>query len=159
MEKIDLPSGNILYYDVGKFDEWCVYEEDKYGNRVPPLDEDYFAELKEYAEIFDKDEIYDDFVKIYDLTTNEFDDSIPDFIRKISLKYGKYSDKIFRVFSILYMGMISEENKKNAILKKRIKRLGVYYLLIKDKSPEYSAKFMIGEKAYILDKLCKEGGF
>ena len=98
MEKIDLLSGNVLYYDVGRFDEWCIYEEDKYGNRVRPLDEDYFAELKEYAELFDKDEIYDDFVKIYDLTTNEFDDNISDFIRKISLKYGKYSDKIFRVF-------------------------------------------------------------
>ena len=32
MEKIDLPSGNVLYYDVGRFDKWCIYEEDKYGD-------------------------------------------------------------------------------------------------------------------------------
>ena len=159
MYKIDLENGSYLCYDKGKFDDWCVYEVDKNGLRKAPKHIDYFTDLYEYAKIFDNDEIYDDFVKIYNMTTDVFDGDVVTEIRNLSSKYGKFKNDIFKDFSILYMAMISEQNKKNAILGKRIKRLGIYYLLIKGKNPKYCANFMIGKKWQELDKLCLEGGF
>ncbi len=57
------------------------------------------------------------------------------------------------------MGMLAEENKEKSVLGKRIKRLGLYTLLIEDKPVDHSANFMNGKKCGVLDKLCKERGF
>ena len=55
--------------------------------------------------------------------------------------------------------MLAEENKEKSVLGKRIKRLGLYTLLIEDKPVDHSANFMNGKKCGVLDKLCKERGF
>jgi len=159
MDKIDLKDGSYLYYDKGKFDKWCVYQVDSNGLRKAPKDVDYFQELYEYCDIFENEEIYDDFVKIYDLTTNQINADVIVEIRNLSQKYGKFEDEIFRIFSTIYMGMIAEENKKNTKLGKRIKRLGMYYLLIKNELPEYCSTFMTGKGWKEIDSLCLEGGF
>lgn len=93
------------------------------------------------------------------MTTNIFESNVVEEIRHLSNEYGKFSDEIFRIFSTLYMVMISEQNKKNTRLGKRIKRLGVYFLLVKEEKPEYCANFMRGKPWRELDKLCLEGGF
>ena len=115
--------------------------------------------MLEYTEIFNKEEIYNDFVKIYEITSKKLDYRVVLDIKNISNKYGQYKEDIFRIFSILYMAMIAEENKRNTKLGKRIKRLGVYYLLIKGYSPEYSANFMNRKEWQVIDKWCLEGGF
>jgi hypothetical protein len=43
-------------------------------------------------------------------------------------------------FTVLYAGMISEENKTNAILKKRVKRLGIHQVLIQNSTPSEAGK-------------------
>ena len=159
MDKIDLIDGKYLCYSKGQFDDWCVYEVDKNGLKKAPKDIDYFNDLYDYAKIFDNTEIYDDFVKIYNMTTKKLESSVVQEIKKLSNKYGKFNDEIFRIFSTLYMAMISEQNKKNTKLGKRIKRLGVYFLLIKKQTPEYCANFMTGKKWQEIDLLCLEGGF
>lgn len=159
MNKIDLLDGNYLCYDRGQFDDWCVYKVDENGLSEAPKDIDYFNDLYEYAKIFDNDKIYNDFVIIYDMTTNIFESNVVEEIRNLSNEYGRFSDEIFRIFSTLYMVMISEQNKKNTRLGKRIKRLGVYFLLVKEEKPEYCANFMRGKPWQELDKLCLEGGF
>ena len=63
------------------------------------------------------------------------------------------------MFSILYLAMISEENKENSKLGKRIKRLGIYSLLKENKTIEESATFMKGMKWREIDKICIERGF
>ena len=55
--------------------------------------------------------------------------------------------------------MIAEENKAFTKLGKRIKRLGVYTLLIEKKPLKYSTNFMRGKRWREIDKLCKERGF
>jgi len=57
------------------------------------------------------------------------------------------------------MGMIAEENKEGAILKKRIKRLGVYQVLIEGVSPKVAARYSRGLGADYLDKVCYYRGF
>ena len=55
--------------------------------------------------------------------------------------------------------MIAEENKGNAILKKRIKRLGMHQVLLENYTPEHAANFSKGKKWKDLDKLMKQKGF
>lgn len=158
MNKIDLVDG-CLYFGNGKFDNWCVYEINFAGIKRAPKDIDYFNELYEYTKIFKCNALYDDFIKIYDLTSRILDESVVETIKKISLKYGEFSNDIFRIFATIYMGMIAEENKKNTKLGKRIKRLGVYYLLVKLKTPEYCSNFMRDKTWVEIDRLCLEGNF
>ena len=106
-----------------------------------------------------KVKLYDDFVKLYNKTTSKFDKNIAYEIRLITNHYDEYKDEVFRIFSILYMGMLAEENKANTRLGKRVKRLGMYNLLVKNMPPEYCADFMKGMKWQEIDKLCNEDGF
>jgi 3-deoxy-D-manno-octulosonate 8-phosphate phosphatase KdsC-like HAD superfamily phosphatase len=61
--------------------------------------------------------------------------------------------------NVIYAGMIAEENKENAILKKRIKRLGVHQVLIDNISPEKAAVFSKGKKWKELDEIMRMKGF
>jgi hypothetical protein len=62
-------------------------------------------------------------------------------------------------FNVLYAGMVAEENKEHALLKKRIKRLGMHQVLLENMEPEKAALFSKGKKWTELDKLMKEKGF
>jgi hypothetical protein len=55
--------------------------------------------------------------------------------------------------------MIAEENKENAILGKRIKRLGMHQVLIENMKPEEAAVFSKGKKWKELHRLMKKRGF
>ncbi len=159
MIKVDVKNDKYLTFSRGKFDDWCVYEIDSEGVRKPPLDIEYFNEIEELTQFFSPDEIYDDFIELYNETTKSFDEKVIIDIEKIVEHYNSYADDMFRIFCILYMGMIAEENKRYTKLGKRIKRLGMYNLLIKRFEPEYCANFMKGMGWKDIDKICEEGGF
>ena len=55
--------------------------------------------------------------------------------------------------------MIAEENKENALLKKRIKRLGMYQGLVLDHPADKTAMFSYGKKWKELDAIMKQYGF
>ena len=55
--------------------------------------------------------------------------------------------------------MVAERNKKFAILKEKIKRLGMYQILILNYKAEIAANFSKGKKAKDLNILCKSYGF
>lgn len=61
--------------------------------------------------------------------------------------------------NVMYAGMIAEENKANAILKKRIKRLAIHQILIDGVSPEEAVVFSKGKKWKDLDRLMISKGF
>ena len=109
----EFQDGSYLEYAAGNFDQWCVYMVNPSKNfRRPPLDVDYFGFLREQAKIFGSQKIYDDFVSIYNLTSNQVEGTVLDYIRKISLAgYGEKWLEFEKVYTILYMGMIAEENK------------------------------------------------
>ena len=152
--------GSFLEYDIGKFDDWCVYYTNNEGVRIAPRDKDYFEDLYEFSKKYGKDKIYSDYVKIYDSTKKELERKILIYIEQIAEEYEEQDIiKIDKTFTILYMGMIAEERKEHAILGKRIKRLGIHTLLMENKSIQESATFMTGKKWYDLDKICKIMGF
>lgn len=156
---INFKNGVALEFGQGKIDGWCVYVTDVDGKRSAPKDIDYFAELKELSYKYGPEKIYKDFISFYDKTGKELDSEVFDLISNLASCYGEDSIDIEILFSILYMGMLAEENKKNTRLGKRIKRLGLYTLLIEDETVDDSANFMTGMKCGVIDKLCKERGF
>lgn len=151
--------GSFLEYDQGGFDCWCVYFTDSSGVRRPPTDSDYFFELKQLAGKYGAGRVYKDYVRIYDMTGKEADSRVLESISRISESYGSNALQADVIFSVLYMTMIAEERKAHTKLGKRIKRLGVYQLLIENKSISEAANFTRGMDWRSISKLCKERGF
>lgn len=155
--------GSYLEYDFGKFDNWCVYlYRPNYDQRIAPRDIDYFSHIKSLSEKYTSQKIYDDFVKIYDKVSNKPKSEDLYLISEISKSYSNDIDNIIDIdilYSILYMAMISEERKENTRLGKRIKRLGIYYLLFENYSVQDAANFMRGKGWKEIDRLCKERKF
>ena len=151
--------GSFIEYDRGKFDDWCVYYTDSDGSRTPPRDTEYFTQLKSLAKKYGADRIYDDFVKVYLWTTKNVEENILENISELSCTYGQDSLTIDVIFSILYVAMIAEERKAYTKLGKRIKRLGIYVLLIDDKSVSYAANYMRGKGWREIASDCEARGF
>lgn len=155
----EIRDGSIVEFDRGSFDDWCVYLTRPNETKFAPKDIQYFTELKNLGMEYGSEKIYNDFVKIYQKTTNTINENVNELITELSLTYKDDSLIIDVWFSVIYGGMIAEENKKYAILKKRIKRLGLHQVLIDGLSPSISANFSRGKKWRELDKICKEKGF
>lgn len=149
-----------LEFARGGFDDWCVYYVDEENNkRMPPTDTFYFSRLADLGNIHGHDKIYKDFISFYEKTDHTINQDILDLIGKVSQTYKDDWLVLDKLFTTIYAGMIAEENKAYAILKKRIKRLGMYQVLIEQQAPDFAANFSRGKKWRELDRLCKERGF
>lgn len=151
--------GSFLEYDQGSFDAWCVYLTKRGGSRKPPKDEEYFCRLKQLADKYGAERIYRDYVRVYSLTGKRVENSVLGTISRIAASYGNDALEVDIIFSILYMAMIAEEQKRNTRLGKRIKRLGIYALLLEGRSVSEAANFMRGMGWKDIAKLCKARGF
>ena len=151
--------GSILEFDVGKFDSWCIYHTLEGKGRYAPKDIQYFTRLKMLSKIFSPKTIYDDFVLIYKKTTQEVNNSLLNDITRISGNYESYALQMDIILTILYAGMVAEENKEKAVLKKRIKRLGMHQVLFEGFTPQSASVFSKGKSWRELDKECTMRGF
>ncbi len=154
-----IPEGNLVEFDTGSFDDWCVYVTLKGKSRFAPTDIFYFTELNRLAEAHTPEKIYADFVKIYSRTGSFIDTKVLSLISEIAVDYNRDKTMIDVWFTVIYAGMVAEENKKNAVLKKRVKRLGMYQLLVQHESPEYAATFSRGKTWREIDRVMKQFGF
>ena len=152
-------NGGTIEFDTGSFDEWCVFITRPGGDRFAPTDVQYFSRLKKLARKHDPEKIYDDFVVIFNRTSSEINPDVFLLIRQMSRFYEPDSLEMEIWFNVLYAGMVAEENKENAILKKRIKRLGMHQVLIDGLEPEVAAGFSKGIQWKELDRLMKAKGF
>jgi hypothetical protein len=55
--------------------------------------------------------------------------------------------------------MVAEENKEKAILRKRVKRLGVHQLLIEERPAKFATSFSRGKKWKRIVIECEVRGF
>lgn len=154
-----ITDGSIIEFDSGAFDEWCVYLTRNGEKKYAPRDVQYFTDIQNYAQKYTTKKVYDDFVKIYDITNSKINKDVLDRITVISNDYGEDRIIIDIWFTVIYAGMVAEENKKNAILKKRVKRLGMYQILIENQSPSFAANFSKGKKWRELDVIMRNYGF
>jgi len=158
MEIIRKYKNIVIYFDTGSFDSFCVYIDN--GKSIhPPKDVEYFQTIKELSKIYGGKVIYDDFVEIYDKTTTVINKDVLIMIDDISKTYSKHVKIMNIILTVLYAGMIAENRKENAILKKKIKRLGLYQLLIENWEPNICANFSKNKKWFILMDECKKRGF
>ena len=151
------PSAKIIF-DKGKFDNWCVFIIEN-GRKYAPKDLDYFADIQAIAKEYPDYKVYKDFLKFYKHTTAEINPVILDLIKEITISYKKeHQFAILKWYTVIYAGMIAEENKEKAILKKRIKHLGMYQLLVENKSAAFASGFSKGKKWQYLDEIMKKLG-
>ncbi len=149
-----LSNQSRVIFDNGKFDKWCVYIVEKNAYRFAPKDVLYFGELQYLATYYEEGKIYTDFLKFYHPTSHVIDPQILALISAISLSYlPEHQSIIEKWFTVIYAGMIAEENKENAILKKRVKHLGMYQVLIEQISASQAAVFSTGAKWYDLQRI------
>ena len=152
-------NGTVMEQGPGKFDDYCVYLTREGANRYAPTDKEYFSFFIEKSRRYSSEKIYEDYVSIYNRTSSEISERVLDYIEDISESYD-YDCVDFAIwFSVIYLGMVAEENKKNAILKKRIKRLGMYQIMFEKMTAGDAAFFSRGKRVHELDPLCKERGF
>lgn len=153
-----LSDGNKVYFGQGNFDNWCVYYEDKIGKQAFQ-DIKYFKFFKMLAQKYGVEKVYQDFITIYNQTSNEIVTEIVHNIKNIAKQYEDESTLVERYLSVIYLAMIAEENKENTKLGKRIKRLGIHNLLIDDNAPEVAANASRNVNWKTLDGYCLERGF
>lgn len=151
--------GSFLEYDYGRFDEWCVYLSGPSQERKPPRDVDYFKQMTDLALIYGNKKLYEDFTCVYCMTNRDVESNVLKSITDIASFYGEDALNIDILFSVLYMAMIAEERKAGTRLGKRIKRLGIYYLLFEGATIEKAANFMRGMKWREIAALCEQRGF
>lgn len=156
----NLKNQRRVIFDQGKFDNWCVYVVENNGRKKAPFDVTYFTDLKEVSNHYNNRKIYQDFVSIYNLTSITIDPNVSALIDTIVGTYqNQHQVLIEQWFTVIYAGMIAEENKARAILKKRVKRLGMHQVLILNMPAAEAAKFSTGKKWRDLDTLMKSYGF
>lgn len=155
-------SDSKVIFDKGNFDNYCVYIVKKDDSRTPPKDIDYFNSFRELHQSNSNLNIYQDFVKVYDNTGKKFEQSTIDLIDNIVINSGLdgKDKKVYEGYLVvIYMAMIAEENKKYTRLGKRIKRLGMYNLLIENMDATSAANNSRGKNWQELDKEMKARGF
>jgi len=152
-----------VYFTSGKFDDYLVGV-DMPGNKksVYLKDVEYFTYFKKLNKE-EQEKTHRDFVEIFDVTTNKIELLTVKKISDLSKKY-KDSDGWKIRMTVIYYGMVAEENKKDENgnelpLKKRVKRLGMYQTLVEGMSPEDAANFSKHKNADYLNKLMIERGF
>jgi hypothetical protein len=151
-----------MYFGRGSFDDWCIHLKGNHSFERFPTDNATLATLDKWKQHRSAEDIYQDFCTIYDRVTAhatyEYTREVIAHIEELAFKYPDYFEACV-IWTFFYMGMIAEENKANAILKKRIKRLGVYQVLIEGVSPKIAAHYSRGQSADYLDKVCYYRGF
>lgn len=152
-------NGGFIEFDSGCFDGWCVFVSTPANPRFAPTDVQYFSRLKKLSEKYGPQIIYDDFVVIFNRTSKNVDPKVFDLILVLSRFYDADAAEMELWLNVLYAGMIAEENKESAILKKRIKRMGMHQVLIDGMSPEEAAVFSKGKKWKELDEIMRMKGF
>ncbi len=145
-----------VVFDTGKFDEWCVYFVEK-EKRSAPRDIDYLTALKALSKKYKAEQLYNFFLTIYNHSYSIIDRKLVEIIKNISIKFLPEDQfSVEKWFTIIYAGMIAENNKHKTKLGKRIKHLAIHQLLIQNYSPEEAANFSRGKSWYELDLLMKE---
>lgn len=154
--KIVFKDDTYIRFGNGSIDNYAViYVKNRKSNFYK--DRCYFKKIKKLANKYGVEKVWVDFEKIADVVKYRIDVKDIALIEKISMSYDK-SFKVFKLFCYLYMTMIAEECKANAILGKDIKRLGIYNILFDNMSILKVTTYMKGVDYKTLRKEMIEKG-
>jgi hypothetical protein len=151
--------GSQLEFGPGRFDDWCIYLTRPGHTRLAPKDVDYFATLARLAQTHPAPQLYADFVVVFTITHKALDLQVLEQIAPLASKYGPEALEVEILFTILYAGMLAEENKAHTRLGKRIKRLGVHQILVEQLPPAHAATFSLKQGWRKIAAECQQRGF
>lgn len=154
-----VPGSYAIWFDAGSFDNWCVYLQRHGQAPYAPRDTEYFSVLLRLGRKHGQQKMHDDFVRCYDAANTRIEAEVLELISRLAAAYGTDAQELEIWFTVLYAGMVAEENKAHAILKKRIKRLAMHQVLLENMPPAAAAGFSKGKKWQELDALMKQKGF
>nr|WP_248298637.1 hypothetical protein [Pseudoalteromonas sp. JC3] len=149
--------GSRFVFSQGRFDRWCIFHIREHKAHAV-RDEEVFQVMSHYAFGHARFMLYRDFLNIFNKVTNQVNYDLVEKIAYMSKAYPKPQEVQF-ILLFLYAGMIAEENKEKAILKKFIKRLGVHQVLIEGMSPKVAANYSRGKGWRELQLECDVRGF
>lgn len=155
----EFTDGTILAFGRGMFDNWCVLLTNRRVRNYAPRDTEYFRRLRELADAYGAEQMYRDFVQVYDATDAQIRPQVLAQITRLAQRYAADALRAEIVLSILYAAMVAEENKHKAILKKRIKRLAVHQVLREGMAVEQAATFSRGKRWQEIAAECRRRGF
>ena len=67
-------TGYEVYFAPGRFDKWCVYLTDDANKKTIPLDKDYFQWILDLSKKYGVDQVYSDFLIVYEAADEIFDE-------------------------------------------------------------------------------------
>ena len=147
-----------VFFDRGNFDNYCVYVGDDYGKKEALKDGEYFNYFSSIKPIYGN-KIFDDFMKIYEITNKRVTQQARVIIDEIVSTYQvEHQDNVEMYFTIMYGGMVAELNKEKTMLGKRIKLLGMHQVMNEDFNPEIAANFSRNKSWQELDGEMKNRG-
>jgi hypothetical protein len=152
-------NGQSLEYDVGVFDDWCIYICNPDGARNPPKDVEIFLRIIELTKNYDPKKIYFDLKEIFVLTNKQIKIPVSDHITRLSKEYGEDHLTVDILYSTLYAMFVAEENREGTKLGKRIKFLAIHQILKEDLAPDIAANFSKKKSSKDISKLCEDRGF
>lgn len=153
----NLLDGTRLVFSQGRFDSWCIYHL-RNGFAHAIRDEEVFALMQKYTTTLQRFWLYRDFLTVFKLVTNDIKCGVVNNITRMAKQYEEPNEVQF-ILTFLYAGMVAEENKQKAILKKYIKRLGVHQVLIECMSARMAANYSRQKKCRELQLECEARGF
>ena len=145
----------LFWFGEGNIDEWCVYCVKPNNRTWFAYDSEYLSWIKKMGKFHGEQKVYDSFCRIFDNVHYNFNmgDGY-NIVCEVSKDYHRTG----HFWAWFWMTMIAEERKDNAILGKRIKRLGVYNMLFDKYKLGYVTQYMVGKKWYELEALMDERG-
>ena len=150
-----------IYFSEGSFDSYCVYV-----NEVPNMfrhamkDSEYFKWILYLSRCYGVIQVWDDFCKIYDIVDMD-SNAKPDAKKAMATAIeidSHYTEETIKWWLVFYMTMVAECKKKYAIIKKKIKKLGVYNVLIDEWDIDYVTTYMVNMDWRDLAEMMKERG-
>lgn len=155
----EFADGTMLEYDEGRFDGWCIYHVRPGESRKAIIDLEIFSDLDHLGQRIGSIQLYRDFLSVYQQTTATIEAVVLNLITELARKHLDNQNLCDFLLTALYAGMVAEENKDGAILRKRIKRLGVHQLLVEERPAAYAANFSRGKSWKEIVIECEVRGF
>lgn len=150
--------GLKIYYSRGRKDNWLVNYETMDGSVSNPLDKNYFKWTTELANAYGREKVWDSFNRIYySVHKNGWMNDDRELCKKVCIKEANmYEEPTLKLWITYYMTMLAEENMPNAVLGKKIKRLGVYNILWDNYTIDYVCSYMRKKRWWELREMMME---
>jgi hypothetical protein len=152
-----LLDGSQLVFSQGRFDNWCIYHI-RNGLRHAIRDEEVFSLMQKYTGSIQRFSLYRDFLAVFNRVGSSVNGAVIEHITRMAMQYENAREVQF-ILTFLYAGMVAEENKDKAMLKKYMKRLGVHQVLVEMMPPKMAANYSRQKKWQELKLECDARGF